>query len=91
MSTTSSTSRSVDDTIFLDRDIFTGILVNGTLAATAFRAGVAALDADDRIIYDAVTGNIFYDSDGTGAAAQILFATVTPATLLTNADFTAYI
>ena len=81
----------VDDTIFLDRDIFTGILVNGTLAAAAFRAGTAAADADDRIIYDAVTGNIFYDADGLGGAAQTLFATVTPLTLLTNADFTAYI
>ena len=91
MSTTSSTSSVVDDTIFLDRDIFTGILVNGTLAAAAFRAGTAAVDADDRIIYDAITGNIFYDADGLGGAAQTLFATVTPLTLLTNADFTAYI
>jgi Ca2+-binding RTX toxin-like protein len=81
----------VDDTIFLDRDIFTGIAVNGTLAAAAFRAGTAAGDADDRIVYDAATGNIFYDADGTGAIAQILFATVNPGTALTNADFSAYV
>jgi Ca2+-binding RTX toxin-like protein len=81
----------IDDTIFLDRDVFTGIAVNGTLAATAFRAGTAAGDADDRIVYDAATGNIFYDADGTGGIAQILFATVTAATALTNADFNAYI
>ena len=81
----------VDDTIFLDRDIFTGIAVNGTLAAGAFRAGTSAGDADDRIVYDAATGNIFYDADGLGGVAQILFATVTPATALTNADFNAYI
>ena len=81
----------VDDTIFLDRDVFTGIAANGTLAAGAFRAGTAAGDADDRIVYDAATGNIFYDSDGLGGVAQILFATVNPGTALTNADFTAYI
>ena len=81
----------LDDTIFLDRDIFTGILANGTLAASAFRGGLVASDGDDRIIYDIISGNIFYDADGIGATAQILFATVTPGTLLTNADFTAYI
>ena len=81
----------VDDTIFLDRDVFTGIAANGTLAAAAFRAGTSAGDADDRIVYDAATGNIFYDADGLGGVAQILFATVTPATALTNADFNAYI
>ena len=58
----------VDDTIFLDRNIFTGIAVNGTLAAGAFRAGTAAGDADDRIVYDAATGNIFYDADGLGGS-----------------------
>ena len=79
------------DTIFVDRDIFTGIAVNGVLAAAAFRAGLAAVDADDRIIHDSATGNIFYDFDGTGAAAQILFATVDPGLVLTNLDFNAYI
>ena len=80
-----------DDTIFLDRSIFTGIAANGTLAATAFVNGAAAADASDRIIYDSATGNIFYDEDGTGATAQILFATVVPGTALTNADFSAFI
>ena len=36
-------------------------------------------------------GNIFYDADGIGGVAQILFATVTAGTALTNADFNAYI
>ena len=80
-----------DDTIFLDRDIFTGIGANGTLAAGAFRAGTVAVDADDRILYDPATGQIRYDADGAGGAAAILFATVAPGTVLTNADFSAYI
>ncbi|HEV2865989.1 MAG TPA: calcium-binding protein [Allosphingosinicella sp.] len=80
-----------DDTIFLDRDVFTGIGANGTLAAGAFRLGTAAVDADDRILYDKATGNIFYDADGTGGAAAILFAQVSAGNTLTNADFVAYI
>ena len=79
------------DTIFLDRDIFTAITASGPLAASAYRAGTAAADASDRIIYDSATGNIFYDSDGTGAAAAILFATVAAGTALTSADFSGYI
>lgn len=79
------------DTIFLDRDIFTQILANGTLAAAAFRAGPAAGDASDRIVYQQSTGKIFYDADGTGPEAQILFATVAAGTVLTSADFSAFI
>ena len=49
----------------------------------AFRSGTAAGDADDRIIYDSATGILYFDSDGSGAAAQILFAVLDnkPATL----------
>jgi len=79
-----------DDTIELDRDIFTAITADGTLSAAAFRAGAAAVDADDHIIYNSATGQIFYDADGVGGAAQILFATVDVGTLLTRLDFIAY-
>ncbi len=79
-----------DDTIFLDRDVFSGIGANGTLGAAAFRAGTAALDASDRILYDQPTGRIFYDADGAGGAAAILFATVADGTALTRLDFSAY-
>jgi len=78
-----------DDTIYLDDAIFAG-LATGPLAAGAFRAGSAALDGDDRILYDAATGHISYDSDGVGGTAAILFATVTPGLALTNADFIVY-
>ena len=58
-------------------------LAAGALSADAFRLGTAALDADDRILYDAATGALFYDRDGTGAAAAVQFATLDnmPATL----------
>jgi serralysin len=76
-----------DDTILLDRSVFAAIAADGTLAASAFHAGTAAQDAGDRIVYDAATGRIFYDADGSGAAAAILFATVAAGTSLTFADF----
>ena len=75
-----------DDIIHLDDLVFTG-LAAGTLAATAFVTGTAALDAGDRIIYNAATGALYYDSDGAGVVAQLQFASLTPAVALTNADF----
>jgi Ca2+-binding RTX toxin-like protein len=79
-----------DDTIMLDRTIFSGIAVSGELAAGAFVVGTAAADADDRILYDSGTGKIFYDADGSGQGAALLFAQVAAGTALTSADFTAY-
>lgn len=81
--------KAVDDTIVLDRSVFTGLASDGVLAASAFHTGTAAADADDRIIYDQVSGNIFYDADGVGGAAAILFAQVNAGAVLTNADFSA--
>ncbi|HEX8668732.1 MAG TPA: calcium-binding protein [Allosphingosinicella sp.] len=80
-----------DDTIKLDRAIFTGITANGALAASAFVTGTAAGDGDDRILYDSATGKIFYDADGNGAGAAVLFAQVAAGTALTNLDFVAYL
>jgi Ca2+-binding RTX toxin-like protein len=76
-----------DDTIQLDNDIFTAIGAIGTLSAGAFFVGAAAHDASDRIIYDSATGNIYYDADGNGAGAQVLFAQVAAGLSMTNADF----
>lgn len=80
-----------DDTIFLDRDVFTGIAATGALIAGAFRLGTAAADANDRILYDQASGKIFYDADGAGGVAAVLFAQVSAGTTLTNADFVGYI
>jgi Ca2+-binding RTX toxin-like protein len=76
-----------DDTIQLDNDVFTAAGAVGTLSAAAFRAGTAAQDADDRIIYDSATGKIYYDADGNGAGSQVLFAKINAGIALTNADF----
>lgn len=75
------------DTIRLDQSEAFGALALGTLAGSAFKVGTAATEADDRIIYDPATGSIYYDPDGTGAAAQVKFADVVNGLALTNADF----
>jgi len=46
----------------------------GQVAAEAFVVGTAAQDADDRLIYDPVTGILYYDADGSGVGARIAVA-----------------
>ena len=75
------------DTIRIDNAVFTALTTTGTLAATAFRTGAAAGDANDRIIYNDTSGALLYDADGTGPTAAIQFAKVTVGLVLTNADF----
>jgi Ca2+-binding RTX toxin-like protein len=75
-----------DDTIRLDDKIFGG-LKTGALSSTRFCSGPSAKDSSDRIIYNKSTGELFYDPDGTGAAAQIKFATLVLLPKLTAADF----
>ena len=76
-----------DDLIELSAAIFTKAGALGALSADAFCAGAAALDASDRILWDAATGTLFYDRDGVGAAAPIAFAHLTPGLALTAANF----
>ena len=79
-----------DDSIHLDLSVFSDLSGAGALDAAAFRLGTVAADADDRILYDQATGNIYYDADGSGGGAAVQFAQVTAGTLLSEADFFAY-
>jgi Ca2+-binding RTX toxin-like protein len=63
------------DRIALDDAVFTG-LTPGALPAGAFAIGSQAGDADDRIVYNSATGELFFDADGSGAGAAMLFATL---------------
>ena len=84
------TDFSAGDAIVLRMTVFTALAGGGgPIASSKFRLGTTALDADDHILYDSATGHVFYDADGVGGAAAIHFATVTPDTVLTNANFIA--
>ncbi len=79
-----------DDAIWLDRAIFSAILQpRGTLLASAFKnldAPGAVVDADDRILYDQSTGDLFYDGDGSAAGGRVRFAALADGTALTHLD-----
>jgi len=76
------------DKIGLEDAIFTAI--GASLDANEFVIGAAAGDADDRIIYNQATGQLFYDADGNGAGAAVLFATLQNAPAITVTDFTVF-
>lgn len=75
-----------DDSIWLYDEVFSTLDL-GALDAGAFRIGFSAADADDRIIYDYTTGQLFYDRDGVGGAGQIQFATLATDLTVTADDF----
>ena len=77
----------VNDTVRLENDVFTALTAVGRLTADAFHIGAAAADAEDRIIYNEVTGALSYDANGTGAGGLVQFAKLTTGLSLTNADF----
>ena len=77
----------VDDRIQLDNHAFTAFKTLGALSASDFYVGTKAHDANDHIIYNAATGALSYDADGTGSAAQVQFATLAPHLAVTHADF----
>ena len=64
------------DKLAFSKTVFAALGAVGTLGTDAFYAGTAAHDATDRIIYDAASGNLFYDADGTGSRAAVLVATL---------------
>ncbi len=79
------------DTIRLQDAVFTGLSL-GTLTAAAFRLNDTgqAGDASDRIIYEADTGNLYFDADGTGATARVQFAVLDTGLGLTASDFLVF-
>ena len=79
---------SYDDTIVLDRAVYAAFASSGVLAAGAFNTGMAASEADDRIIYNLTTGALLYDADGVGGAAAVQFAALTGVPVgINNTDF----
>ena len=75
------------DKIWLDDAVFQGIGTPGAFNAANFVAGTAAVEANDRIIYNAANGQLLYDADGSGADAAVLIATLQGNPVLSALDF----
>jgi len=81
------------DAIHLDASVMTALGASGAFSAGDARffeaAGAAAgHDADDRVVYDTSSGNLWYDADGNGAqAAQLVAILDGPAALVATDIF----
>jgi Ca2+-binding RTX toxin-like protein len=78
-----------DDSIALSAGGFGGGLVAGmdTAAAHLLALGTAATEAHGQVIYDQPTGRLWWDVDGTGAAAKVGLAVLSGPPALNDADF----
>lgn len=68
-----------DDVIYLSKSVFGGLtgIPNFTLPTEQFRSGAGvttAGDADDHIIYNTTTGDLYYDKDGAGGISAVKLA-----------------
>lgn len=75
------------ETIYLQRNAFTGWSGSGWLGSANFKLYGVALDSNDRVIYRQTTGEIFYDQDGSGASAAQLVSVLSNKVALTYQDF----
>ncbi|MBP6365887.1 MAG: VCBS repeat-containing protein [Nitrosomonas sp.] len=76
----------VTDTIQLENSVFAALTTSGVLADDQFIVGAKALDANDFIVYNKVTGILLYDADGNGGGAAARIAIIGADLSLTNAD-----
>jgi len=78
------------DKLQLDDAAFGAIGASGGFAAGDARfwasSSGAAHDANDRVVYNTSTGQLYYDADGNGAGGAQLFATLTTKPVLTATD-----
>jgi Ca2+-binding RTX toxin-like protein len=77
-------AHAVDD-LLLVTSIFSAI--GAVLDAGELRIGILASDANDYLIYNQASGQLYYDADGSLAGSQTLFATFTAGTVLDINDF----
>lgn len=76
-----------DDQILIRAAGFGGGLVAGSaISQDQFTLGTAATDAGNPFIYNDVSGELFFDRDGSGKQSQVLLATLTGAPTISNAD-----
>jgi Ca2+-binding RTX toxin-like protein len=75
----------IGDKIVLENSIFRS--VGSRLAASAFVVGSASVGREDHIIYEKTTGSLYYDPDGVGGRAAMLFAALDTRPTLDAGDF----
>jgi Ca2+-binding RTX toxin-like protein len=77
-----------DDTLQLENSVFAKLTSTGVLSASNFRASSTgnAADGNDHVLYETDTGMLFYDADGNGAGAKLLFAVLPNLPALTAGD-----
>ena len=80
--------------IALDRAVHQNLGAEGNFVAgdVRFRSGAgltSGQDADDRVIYNTSTNQLWYDADGSGAGASQLIATLQPGATLVATDIMA--
>ena len=75
-----------DDTLVFSATGFGGNLTVGMVGSEMFTVG-AATDNQHRFIYDTGSGDLFYDSDGTGNEEQIRLASLSNGLALTHNNF----
>ena len=61
-------------------------LEDGVLSADNFTVGAGATTADHYFVFDDTTDTLYFDADGSGAGAQVVFIQFATATDLTEAD-----
>ncbi|HEX6735670.1 MAG TPA: hypothetical protein VF096_12735, partial [Azonexus sp.] len=78
-----------EDAIQLENGIFTKLATLGLLSEDNFVSGFdpVAADSDDYVLYDNSNGDLYYDADGSGAAAAVQFAKLIGVPTLSVADF----
>ncbi len=83
------------DKIALDLAAYSTLGAAGNFASGDVRfysaaGATAGHDADDRIVYNTSTGQLWYDADGSGAGSAQLIATLQGAPALSAADIVAF-
>jgi Ca2+-binding RTX toxin-like protein len=76
-----------NDTFRLENAVMPKVGAPGALNPALFRAGSAALDANDFIVYNKTTGALFYDFNGNAAGGAVQLATLTNKPTLFASDF----
>ncbi|KLK91607.1 hypothetical protein AA309_19670 [Microvirga vignae] len=76
------------DSLQLDNRYMSKLGAAGRLSSSKFVLGTKALDANDHLIYDRAKGYLYYDPDGSGAAAKVLIAQFSNKAALTYSEFT---